>query len=777
MLDFIGDCRIVGRLIRTQKTFGMTVTVIVAIGSGLLTVMTVLAEPFIARPLPYDDPVSLVAISVHAKGITDISQVPLIEDWSSRIDLFTGIAWIGNGTYYKVRQQGGSAMLYVVPVSANILTVLGREPASVPATGTEGLLLTTRGAERLGGSPQLRSVLRLQDGNALQIAGFLARDFLLPRQGLGTAADAVKLGATGSVAPVVVRNGRPTEGRGFLVGRLREGVTAAHIEASLSQRAESGPAIDVRVTSLSDHMQGEARADALVAVAAGGFVLLIACANVSNLLAVRLRRRGRELAIRRALGASAARIARLVGLEFAVLTGAGLLVGLLGAHVVLITNAGDIPAPYVSLGAPALTITTIGFVSIATILVLFVTGLPAVLASLRIAALVSGPAPANPQGRYARFGFITVQVGLAMILATAAVVLATSYYRLVSQETGVDTDATAVITSYPASLRGAVLADVLDDSVARLKAIPGIADAAYTQGTVVDGTIGFRAASAIWIGNEMVEADVKPVTAALFDLAGLRLTAGRALRVGDENYRAIVVNEALVAQRFKARPAIGEIVTVANRPAEVVGVVASVHDRALDIAPRPAVYHLMSPTSGALVTYVVEGAGSGEVPTGEIQKVLSSVTPDVIVVQVATLGELLRHSVIDRTFATVVSLSFAGVGLLVSLAGVAGLVSVIVADRRDELAIRLALGAPLGRIRHMVASGALLAGGVGIAAGALVARLGVGLLETLVYGVSLDSSAFVVVAAAIVWISSAIAALLPTRRISLESTTNLLRSH
>jgi predicted lysophospholipase L1 biosynthesis ABC-type transport system permease subunit len=237
-----------------------------------------------------------------------------------------------------------------------------------------------------------------------------------------------------------------------------------------------------------------------------------------------------------------------------------------------------------------------------------------------------------------------------------------------------------------------------------------------------------------------------------------------------------VINDVLASRHFKERRPIGQIATVANRPARIVGVMASVFDRALDRPPGPAVYHLMPPASGALVTYVVRAAADGEVPAGRIQRTLWSITPDVIVVQVATLGELLRAGVLDRTFAAAISVSFALVGLLVSLAGVAGLVSAIVIERRDEMAIRLALGAPLGRIRRMVMSRVVLAALAGIALGTLAGRIFSQMLDSLVYGVSPASWPPILIAAAIVLLLTAAAAVVPTRRISMQTATRLVRT-
>lgn len=780
MTELLHDAAVTWRLLVKHKSFALSVVLLIGVGAGLLTAMCALAEPFLFRPLPYFDPDQIVALSVRAEQITSVSQVPTIAEWSDRSDLFAGVAWIGRATTYRVRQQDSSAMLYALPVSTGLLGVLGVTPRAGQVPGAEEqstVVLTPTGAARLrlSDEPAAGAVLQLQDGQALRIAAVLPDGFLVPKPGFETVVDALRPGATGPVASVLVRGGRPTEGEGYLVARLQPGVTAARVESSLSRTSASGPRIVVNVSPLSDRLTGDGRRHAVVGVLAGLFVLLISTANVANLCAVRLRNRASELFVRRALGATRLRIARLWGLELAVLTAAGILLGLALAHVALTTTADFIPRAYVSLGTPVMTWRSTAVAALLTPLLLCLTVVLSTAVRRPGDTLTRGFAKPSARAGFIRFAFVALQTAFAMILAVGAAVLVQSYRNLVSQQTGIDPRATSVMVSYPPSLRGAALVDVLERSASRLRLMPGISDVAYTQGTIVDGAIGFRAASAIWIGSKMVESDVKPITTGAFDLAGLEITAGRGLRTGDENYSAVVVNDVLVQRYLEGKPPIGEQITVANRGAEIVGVIAGVHDRALDVAPRPTVYHLMPPASGALISYLVETGEDTETPAGEIQRTLSAVDPDVIVIQTATLQELLLGSILDRTFAAIIAGSFALVGLIVSLVGVTGLVAVVVTDRLDEMAIRVALGAPIYRIRRLAMSGVFGAAAVGIAAGTLAGQVLSTLLSSVAFGVGANSWAITLIAAASVLVLAGIAAIVPTRRVSLQQATGLLR--
>jgi putative ABC transport system permease protein len=767
------------RAIRARPAATIGTMFVLALGVGLVAAMFALADPFLLRPLPYANPADLVIITVEpprpdpAQPIDAQSSAPppTLADWRARTDLLTSVAAYRIGESFRLRLPNGAVVLRTARVSDDFFDVLGLRMPRLGVHDPDGrdtaVAISPAALHRLGVQPNVAigQAFPRHDGGSVRVAGVLPAAFLFPRASIWPRIDAIAPLPSTSLMNTVERDG----GRSIsiesltVVARVRPGVSPALVESALSaaQRGASTPRI--RARSLSTHMTARVRPLAIGAMVAGLLILVICAANVANLMLARRVYRDAEFATREALGASRADLLRLVAVELVFLTAGGVLAGLLVTHAALVTAGLVIPDEYVALGAPAVTLRVLTFTGLVGIAVMLTGLLPAALAWRPGTGKVLRREVATG-GRGLRALRVTItasQTAVAMLLVVGAALLVRSQVNLFSQETGFSGHVIVVSASYPAEESGARLRASVEAIIEDARRVPGVTHAAAAVGPMVDGSrvvgAGFGA-----------PASPKIVTPGYFEAVGCTLVAGRLFVDGDTRVSTVVVNEAFARLRWPDRPAVGQR-PLAQRPAEVIGVVRDTFDVGLDSRPEPTVYLLMDDGVAGFgsenrVDYIVRTSERSTAAALLVQRAITRASPDATMIETSTIEERLGQSVRNRSFATLVSTFFAVAGTGICLAGLVALVAFVVGRRTREIAIRVALGASPARVAWLVTSEAMAGALVGIAVGSIAGIWAARTLESLLYGIRADDWSTPVAAAVAMLAVTAVASLVPAIR-------------
>jgi len=773
-MKFWLDCRAALRSASVRRGSTAAVVLVVAIGIGLATAMFALTAPFVLRPLSYANAGALVAIEIKTSGIRDIQKDPLIptlDDWRANTTLFESVAAYSAGPAARLPGGGYLAFYYV---TENFFDVLGvKRPASsawkIPdgSTGSLPLLLTSTGRRLLeSDSGELRSQFESRDGRVFRVAGLLPDTFLFPNpRSLRVPALAAFDG------------GRllPSAGCCFrtVIARLRPGVTFEAVARQLATPLGSGKPLEVKVASIDEQIRGSVRPLAWGALGASVLLLIICAGNVANLLAAKAVHRRGEFATRVAIGAARVDLLRLWFVEVTLTTTLAAVAGLGIAWGVLKVAAVIVPPEYATLGLPALSWRAIVFGCAAALAVTCIALVPVVL-TLLTAETARGKR-AGRLTRTLRGGFAGAQATLAVVLAVGASMLVHSYITLIGQNPGYRGDVLSANVSYPLAYPAQARSVEVQATMATLRRLPGVESVAASAGEVVgDG----QSKRSVILNGGLVFTDAYAVTPEFFETAGLSILQGRALRATDARFAGVVVTRSFARTHWPDGSAIGQHVTFSGAQGVVVGVVEDALAHGLDRAATPTLYSTLDfdDFRSLGVKFVVRVTGDPSGYVAPIQRTLAERSMrDADIGSVATIDERLSETVRDRTFATLVLAIFATAGVVISLAGLVGIVTFLVARRTKELALRVALGAPRRHIVRLVVSEALLTAAVGGLAGLLIGRWLSRGLESLVFGIQAGDWRTALVGAVAAMLVMGLASLVPAWRALRLSPTEALR--
>ncbi len=554
-------------------------------------------------------------------------------------------------------------------------------------------------------------------------------------------------------APFAPNPARLNDESSDVVGRLRDGVTVQQAQQELAaiarrqgeaERAFAG--IVPTLESVADEMNRDGRRILFPLLGAAILVLLIACGNTAALLLVRGLQRQQEYAVRTALGVGRAGLFRQIlteNLMLALLGGAAGVALALGA-VRVFQTIGSRAVPRldaVQTGWPVL-LWGLGAAVAASVLAGL---LPALRASRNDPMTVlksAGPKSSAGRGesRLLR-GVAMVQTALTLALLVGAGLLIRTMINLADVQSGFRTN--RILTMSVTAVQGDWL-DFHRKALERVSALPGVQYAAFAWGVPLTGNdwpaaVDIEGQPVAASAGERITLPLRSVTTDYFKLLGLRILDGRDFRITDWRDRPIVavVNQALVARYFP-NGAIGRKLWLRGRdrpPAEIVGVVSNSRTGDLTQAPEPEVYLSLWQASAFSKHLVVRTAGDPRSAIASVSRELHSVDPTAAVENIRTLDQIRDDSLASRIFAMRLLVGFAILGSVLTLVGIYGVLSLSVASRRRELAIRAAVGAGRGDLARLVFTEAfrLIAGGVisGVAAAVLLARA----VKTFLYGV------------------------------------------
>jgi putative ABC transport system permease protein len=551
---------------------------------------------------------------------------------------------------------------------------------------------------------------------------------------------------------------------------------------------------DVRVVPIAEDVSGSARPLLLVLAGAVVLLFLLGCANVANLVLGRALSRGKETAIRRALGASTARIARQWIAEGLVIASAGCAAGLAaaawGLHAVMAAAAGRLPR----IEEASLSGRSILFAALVSAAVGVAFGLlPARGRRSGLASSLAGGDRATAGKRAASWkgALAASQIAIALVLLTGAGLLVRSLDALGRVQPGFDpANVLTFRMTLPESRYGTAPSqnDFFEDLAARVRGLPGVRAAGVINtpplGGFGPGTSFLLEGTPPMAAGDKPTADIRTVGPGALEALGIPLLAGRTFADSDrpDGPGVVLVNRTLAARFFGKQSPIGRRLSVSwglpggSGPVEIVGVAGDVRLSDVDKPARPAIYYAARQSPNSMMTLAVKASEDPERLLPRIRESLKAIDPAIAIERPATLDTMLARSLEGRRLPMLFLGPFSLAALLLAAIGIYGVLAFAVRERTRELGIRLALGAQRRDVLRLVLGRAAALTACGLAAGAGVALLATRAMRSLLFGVEpADPVTFAVVAAGVAAMAL-LASWLPARRASRIDPNDALRS-
>ena len=794
------DVRYALRTLGKSPGFTATVVGVLALGIGANTAMFSAVDAAFLRPLPFREPERLVRVTSigYPVRLGESFDIPKsgadFRDLKGLTTAYDGAAAFATGNLNLV---GGAEPLRVVTTfaSPNLFEVLGRAPAlgrsfapeedAMPGVGvailSDGLWRRAFGGDRavIGKQVQLNA-------NSYTIIGVMPSDFRFPAKTelwvpLPERATSRQLEA--------FRNYIPTR----FVARLRPGVTpeaAAAQTLALIRRARTRPGgedpeLAKLVLPLQTSLVGDRKLALLVLMASAGLVLLIACANVSNLLLARAASRRREVAVRVVLGATRGRIVQQLFVESVVLAVGGAALGLLLAWASMDALNAVMPAQLAGVVPPSVDLRLLGFSVLLSIATAVVFGLWPALGSARGSASTGsgqslaeaiksggGYGTTEREGARTRSALAVVEVALAMVLLVGTALMLKSFQALVGTDTGIRAEqvVTAQLTlpQKRTPNRGDEAA-FFQRAVDQLRAAPGVTAAGAVnilplgeeQGisTSVDVPGKPRRDDERWFAQFLT------VTPGYFQAMGMPLLRGRDFTAGDDSTtRAVVINQTMAQAIWPGEDPLGRQLEGVGGMRTVVGVVGDARTKSITDKPDMQTYLPMRESAQSYGAIIVRGDAPAPVLMARIRDAVRAIDPTQPVYNVRRMDEVVSASVAPQRTNTLLITTFGALALVLAGLGVYGVLAYGVARRTREIGIRVALGARLADVVSLVLRQGATIGAIGVVLG-LGASLALSrLIESLLYGVKPHDTAVFVAAPVVVFTLALLAAWVPARR-------------
>ena len=787
----IQDLRYGLRSLARTPGFTAAAALTLALGIAATTVLFAVVNGVLLRPLPYPDPdrLALLYSAYPERGLDrGTLSIPDFRDWSERTRT---VSWMGVYSTLPsalvLQSESGARELATAHVSWEVLPTLGVDPAigrvfrqeEEDAAARVAVLSHAAWMRHFGSDPGILDRTVSLSDQMFRIVGVMPEGFGFPRTDIEAYA----------LLSIIPPESIPQHLRfvRFLnaVGRLAPGVSAAQATQELSSIAaalagehpEANAGLEAAAAQpLREALVGHVETALLVLFGAVGFVLLIACVNVANLLLARGVARKREVAVRAALGASRARIVALLlteSLALALLAGAGgWLLAIWGLDALVAGSAGLIPrAADVTPDARAM-----AFAFAVSVLTVGIFGVFPAMAATRadVAQQIrEGGGERGSSRMGARGTLVAAEVAIALVLLVGAGLLLRSLWTLTNVDPGFRAEDTLAVTMTMPSTRYAERAQYLgvhDDLLRRFRALPGVSAAGSIRYLPMRGT-GEQLRAEIPGRPEVPEAerpvvDMLQVTPDLFRALGVPLIRGRSVSDDDREGGplSVVVNDTLARSLFAGEDALGRQLAFAGLEATIVGIVADVHQRALETPPTPTVYVALQQIPRRAMTFVLRTSGDPMLLAGAVEHTVREVDAGLAISDLVALDAVVQGAVARPRLFTTLLASFAALAVLLSAVGISAVALFAVRQRTREIGIRTALGAPRGQtVRLMVRHGMapVMAGmAAGLAAAAVLSHF----MSALLFQVTpIDVTTYAVVAL-LLGAVALLATYLPARR-------------
>src|SRR5262245_374514 len=800
MNTLIQDIRYGFRGLWRNPGFAIIAALSLALGIGANTAIFSLINTVLLRPLPYQEPDRLVMVWEDASfaGVPQNTPAPAnYADWKSQNQTFEDMAAIGQRSF-NLPGDGEPERVDAYVVTANFFPILGVKPAlgrsflaeeDKPDANKVVMLSYGLWQRRYGGELDIIGRELLLNGEKHMVVGVAPTGFQFLKSEIDL------------WVPVrFTQQELANRGSHYLwvVGRMKPGVTLeqanADIKTVMSRIARDNPGnagrIGAYVMSMRDQLAGDSRRPLIVLLVAVGFVLLIACANIANLLLARAVNRGREIAVRSALGAGRLRIVRQLLTESILLSFAGAAVGLLLAAWSFSLLRRLIPAGLALSTSIEIDLWVLGFTLMITLCSGVVFGLaPAFHASKidLIDALKQSGARAGSSGGANRLrnALVVIEVAMSLVLLTGAGLLIQTFFKMLNQYSGLRPENVLIMrTSLPLSKYGDPQKRnaFYDQTLERVKSLPGVVSAGYTMSVPLDwkgGTSGFwiegRTAEQAVSQGLSYDANHRQVSVAYLQTMGVPLLRGRYFGESDNerSMPAAIINETMARQYWSGEDAVGKRFKLGdpNSPVPwvtIVGVVADVRQMGMDAPVKAEMYlpyrQMTTHSFFAPRDLVVRASVDPMSVVASARREIHAVDPDQPVSNIRTMEGVLDEEIGQRRLGMTLVTAFAGLAILLASLGIYGVLSYFVVQHTREIGVRLALGAQRRNVLGLVLKNGMTLALIGVAIGLVAAFALTRLMSSLLYEVKAADPITFTAVAAILAVVASLACYIPARR-------------
>jgi putative ABC transport system permease protein len=791
---FFQDIRYGMRSLWKKPGFTLTAIIALALGIGANTAIFSVINGVLLRSLSYANPDRIVmlwerSVTSETTRLQNVVSPANFLDWQKQSTSFEHMAAVADQRVNLTGGAGEPEEIKAQFVSQPFFPALGVQPlvgrSFLPEEDRVGndlviILSHELWQTRFGSNPEIVGKQATISGRQRTIVGVMPPGFhFLDNQ--------VKAWMPLALDPAI--NYREKTGRYLRVmARLKPAVTMQQAQGELTgiakQLEQALPKYNtgwgVNVVPMHEQVVGEIRPVLVVLFAAVAFVLLIACANVANLLLSRAASRQKELALRAALGAGRMRLVRQMLTESVLLALMGAALGVLLAFWGIQLLIGFGPENIPRLNEISIDLRVLGFTFGISLLTGVLFGLiPALQASrpdLNDALKEGSRGSTGGRGRTFRNVFVVAEVALALVLLVGAGLMIRSFMRLQSVETGFNPENVLTMRLQLPRKKYAdphQIVDFFKQAQDRIAALPGVQAVGAISYLPLTGSLASRDAFRI-VGQpapapgQEPGVEVRVITPTYFQAMGIPLLKGRLLNERDgKESRVLLINETMAKRYFAGVDPVGKQMEVfwdGSGPDEIVGVVGDIREGALNKEPEPAIYwsHPREPYSG--MALVVRTSGDASRFGAAVQKEIRALDPDQPVADVRTMQQVIAKSIARPRFNTLLLTIFAGVALVLASVGLYGVMNYSATQRTHEVGIRMALGATRADIMRLVVGNGMLLTLTGIVIGVLASWALTRVMANLLFGITAtDMPTFVAVSAVLATVAL-VANYIPARR-------------
>jgi len=776
------------RMIFRTKVVSLAVIVTFALGIGANTAIFSLIDSVLLSPLPYDSPDRIVTVEpfwTNTGQANTVSSAPDFRDWRQQNHVFDSMAFHA-GREVRVVANGTPTFASVQLVTSDFFNVFGVRPTTGrlwSETEERNPLAVVSHAWAIGQFGNVDAAIGKTIeavGQPLEIVGVASTGFTYP--------GSTDIWASSSLIPLNSnRNGHNY----FVVGKLKSGVRLEDARAEMRDIADrlekehpENRFKSIAITPMRDKLTSGAQTTLWLLFGTVVGVLLIACVNVAHLQLAGAAGRGREMAVRSAIGAGPGRLTRQILTENVVLGFVGCLVGVLFGSLTLQVFLSMAPADVPRLNEVHINGRVLLFTLAVTTLCSLLFGIgPAsrvsradVSSGLRHQATRGSSRGMAPR---VRSTLVVAEVALSLVLLIASGLLLRSFIRLSHVDLGFSTDRVLVTTtSYPTTgpFGGTEATGFYRDLIAQVRTLPGVRHSAgvmtmpfdsfrATSGYAIDGGPAYRE-------NERPLAELQIVTPGYFDTVNTPIRLGRDFGDGDQLGRpqVAIVNERLAREAFGADDPLGRMIRTGMTPEsmkgmQIVGVVADARQRSPETPARPEIFmpYLQHPGPGSRLTLLTQTSLDPGVLTGSIREASRTLNSGVPT-RFSTMEDVFNKALAYPRFRTVLVASFALLAVMLALVGVYSVLSYLVAEQTPEIGVRLALGALRRDIFNRVIGGSMRLVFGGVIVGLVFALIAAKAIETMLFDVSARDPMTIVAVIALLAATALTASSIPALR-------------
>ncbi|MCI0489539.1 MAG: ABC transporter permease [Blastocatellia bacterium] len=797
MQVLLQDLRYGARMLLKRPGFTVVAVLTLALGIGANTAIFSVVNGALLSPLPFKEPDRLVMLWTQnmERGVerSDVSLDDYL-DWQKGSNGFEQLAAYGPWGF-NITGEAEPEKITSVVVTPNFFETLGVAPArgrdflpeeALQSGGNVVIISYGLWQRRYGGNPNLIDQTLTLDGSGYRVVGVMPAGFHFPNKD-------VEMWAPLSLTPDdSSRRSRWLK----VIGRLKPATTLAQAGSELDvvagQLALVYPDIDAgwgaRITSLNEEVVKDSRFALLMLLAAVGFVLLIACVNVANLLLARMDARQKEMAIRAALGARRARLIRQLLTESLLLSAtggaAGLLLALWGLELIMAffpaqPFIGTDDLSLLQLNQVSLDARVLGFTFLLSTLTGTVFGLapvyqalrPDLHHSLKEGGRTSGASSRSPL----RGALVVAEVALTLVLLAGAGLLIRSFVSLIEVDPGFRSENLLTFRLSPASKyrRSQDRMAYYERVTESIRSLPGVESVGATTSLPFSGTdlsAPFSIEGRLQpTTGEVPAAGFHSITQDYLSTMGIGLARGRSFTEQDaaDKPPVALINETMARRYFSGEDPIGKLMRIrfgGNQPLEIVGIVGDTRQMGLEAEIKPEVYVPAAQRPWFFITFAVRTSADPLSFAGAIKNRVWSIDRDIPIYSLVTMDDRISDSIARRRFNMLLLGLFAALALVLSVVGIYGVTAYSVGQRTHEIGVRMALGAGTGDVLRMVFGQGMRLAAAGVALGLAGSYALTRFMSSMLFGVkATDTLTFAIVSLLLI-AAAMLACYIPARR-------------